>query len=69
MQPCTQCWDGAGLSVRRVSCWQTLWGSGWFSRVIFVVDWWNHRTKFSIIRPKQSDMEVVSAAGQGVSDH
>lgn len=26
-----------------------LWGSGCNSRVIFVVDWWNHRTKFSIL--------------------
>lgn len=32
-----------------------------------MVDWCNHRTKFSIIR--QSDVEVVSAARQAVSDH
>lgn len=24
-----------------------------------MVDWWSHRTKFSIIRPNQSDLEVV----------
>lgn len=34
-----------------------------------MIDWWNHRTKFSILRPKLSDMGVVSAAGQDVSDH